>query len=95
MSYLIQNEVIKDLAALENSNTYNKEEKLLYTVKETAYILGCNVHLVYNLVNKGLLPALKLGSLKIRKASIEKFLDKYDGMDLTNLDNIVALNGTE
>ena len=95
MSYLIQNEVIKDLAALENSNTYNKEEKLLYTVKETAYILGCNVHLVYNLVNKGLLPALKLGSLKIRKASIEKFLDKYDGMDLTNLDNIVTLNGTE
>ena len=84
-----------DLAVQENNNTYNKEEKLLYTVKEAAYVLGCNVHLVYNLVNKGLLPALKLGSLKIRKASIEKFLDKYDGMDLTNLDNIVALNGTE
>ena len=84
-----------DLAVRENNNTYNKEEKLLYTVKEAAYVLGCNVHLVYNLVNKGLLPALKLGSLKIRKASIEKFLDKYDGMDLTNLDNIVALNGTE
>ena len=84
-----------DLAVRENNNTYNKEEKLLYTVKEAAYVLGCNVHLVYNLVNKGLLPALKLGSLKIRKASIEKFLDKYDGMDLTNLDNIVTLNGTE
>ena len=84
-----------DLAVRENNNTYNKEEKLLYTVKEAAYVLGCNVHLVYNLVNKGLLPALKLGSLKIRKTSIEKFLDKYDGMDLTNLDNIVALNGTE
>ena len=86
---------MEDLEVRELANTYNKEEKLLYTVKETAYILGCNVHLVYNLVNKGLLPALKLGSLKIRKASIEKFLDKYDGMDLTNLDNIVALNGTE
>lgn len=86
---------MEDLEVPELANTYNKEEKLLYTVKETAYILGCNVHLVYNLVNKGLLPALKLGSLKIRKASIEKFLDKYDGMDLTNLDNIVALNGTE
>ena len=86
---------MEDLEVPELANTYNKEEKLLYTVKETAYILGCNVHLVYNLVNKGLLPALKLGSLKIRKASIEKFLDKYDGMDLTNLDNIVVLNGTE
>ena len=86
---------MEDLEVPELANTYNKEEKLLYTVKETAYILGCNVHLVYNLVNKGLLPALKLGSLKIRKASIGKFLDKYDGMDLTNLDNIVALNGTE
>ena len=86
---------MEDLEVPELANTYNKEEKLLYTVKETAYVLGCNVHLVYNLVNKGLLPALKLGSLKIRKASIEKFLDKYDGMDLTNLDNIVALNGIE
>ena len=86
---------MEDLEVPELANTYNKEEKLLYTVKETAYVLGCNVHLVYNLVNEGLLPALKLGSLKIRKASIEKFLDKYDGMDLTNLDNIVALNGTE
>ena len=86
---------MEDLEVPELANTYNKEERLLYTVKETAYILGCNVHLVYNLVNKGLLPALKLGSLKIRKASIEKFLDKYDGMDLTNLDNIVVLNGTE
>ena len=84
---------VEDLEVLELAN--NKEEKLLYTVKETAYVLGCNVHLVYNLVNKGLLPALKLGSLKIRKTSIEKFLDEYDGMDLTNLDNIVALNSTE
>ena len=86
---------VEDLEVLELANTHNKEEKLLYTVKEAAYVLGCNVHLVYNLVNKGLLPALKLGSLKIRKASIEKFLDKYDGMDLTNLDNIVVLNSTE
>ena len=83
------------MAVQENNNTYNKEEKLLYTVKEAAYVLGCNVHLVYNLVNKGLLPALKLGSLKIRKTSIEKFLDKYDGMDLTILDNIVVMNGIE
>lgn len=71
--------------ALENN-------KLLYTVKETASILGCNIHLVYDLVNKGLLPAMKLGSLKIRLKSIEEFLEKYNGKDLSDLDNIVELN---
>ena len=67
-------------------------KKLLYTVKETAFVLGCNIHLVYDLINKGLLPAMKLGSLKIRLTSIEEFLEKYDGMDLTDLDNIIELN---
>lgn len=67
-------------------------KKLLYTVKETATVLGCNIHLVYDLINKGLLPAMKLGSLKIRLTSIEEFLEKYDGMDLTDLDNIIDLN---
>ena len=74
------------LEAQENS------KKLLYTVKETATVLGCNIHLVYDLINKGLLPAMKLGSLKIRLTSIEEFLKKYDGMDLTDLDNIINLN---
>lgn len=67
-------------------------KKLLYTVKETATVLGCNIHLVYDLINKGLLPAMKLGSLKIRLVSIEEFLEKYDGMDLTDLNNIIELN---
>ena len=67
-------------------------KKLLYTVKETATVLGCNIHLVYDLINKGLLPAMKLGSLKIRLTSIEEFLEKYDGMDLSDLDNIIYLN---
>ena len=75
-----------DLESLESS------KKLLYTVKETAAVLGCNIHLVYDLINKGLLPAMKLGSLKIRLSSIEEFLEKYDGMDLTDLDNIINLN---
>ena len=75
-----------DLEVQENS------KKLLYTVKETASVLGCNIHLVYDLINKGLLPAIKLGSLKIRVKTIEDFLEKYDGMDLSDLDNIIYLN---
>ena len=68
-----------------------QENKLLYSVKETASVLGVNVHLVYSLITKGLLPALKLGSLKIRKSTIEDFIAKYEGMDLSDLDNIIEL----
>lgn len=68
-----------------------QEDKILYTVKETANVLGVNVHLVYSLITKGLLPALKLGSLKVRKTAIEDFVLKYEGMDLSNLDNIIEL----
>ena len=42
-----------------------KDEKLLYNVRETAAVLGVNVHLVYELINRKLLPALRLGSLKV------------------------------
>ena len=35
---------------------------------------------------------MKLGSLKVRKQTLESFLEKYEGMDLTDLDNITELN---
>ena len=60
-----------------------KEDKMLYTVKEVSSTLGVNVHIVYDLIKKGLLPAMKLGSLKVRKQTLELFLEKYDGMDLS------------
>lgn len=66
-------------------------EDTLYTVKETAKILKVNTNRVYELINKGVLPVLKLGSYKIRKATILDFLKKYEGKDLTDLDNIKEL----
>lgn len=63
----------------------------LYTVKEVSLKLKVNIHKVYELVNAGVLPALKLGSIKIRKESLEEFLMKYDGKDLTDLKNICDL----
>lgn len=60
----------------------------LYTVSETSKILKTNVHTVYSLVDQGLLPAIKLGRLKIRDEAIEEFLKKYEGMDLSNLSDI-------
>ena len=64
----------------------------LLTVKEVSKILKINVHRVYDLVRAGMLPALKLGSLKIRKSSLEKFLEEYEGMDISDVNNIKPLN---
>ena len=65
-----------------------KDEKLLYNVRETAAVLGVNVHLVYELINRKLLPALRLGSLKVRKSTLIDFVERYVGRDLSDLDNI-------
>ncbi len=60
----------------------------LYTAKEVSKILKVNVHKVYDLIHAGMLPALKLGSIKIREESLNEFLMKYDGMDFTDLNNV-------
>lgn len=67
-------------------------EDVLYTVKEVSQLIKTNVGYVYNLIKKGYLPALNLGSLKVRRASLLEFLEKYDGKDLSDLDNIKGLN---
>ena len=67
-------------------------EDALYTVKEVSQLIKTNVGYVYNLIKKGYLPALNLGSLKVRRASLLEFLEKYDGKDLSDLDNIKDLN---
>lgn len=68
-----------------------KDEKLLYNVRKTAAVLGVNVHLVYELINRKLLPALRLGSLKVRKSTLIDFVERYEGMDLSDMDNIKEL----
>lgn len=71
---------------------YNAESQdILYTVAETAELLKTNPAYVYELIKKGLLPVLKLGSYKVRKVSLEEFLRKYEGMDLTDPSNIKPL----
>lgn len=65
--------------------------EMLYTVKETSKLLKTNINYVYELIKLGYLPALKLGSYKIRKIAIEEFLEKYEGKDLTDLKNIKIL----
>lgn len=66
-------------------------EQMLYTVAETSKILKTNSSYVYNLIKLGFLPAIKLGSYKIRKSTLENFLQEYENKDLTDLENVKEL----
>lgn len=66
-------------------------ETMLYTVKEVAKLLKTSPDNVYALYHAGVLPMLKLGSLKCRKEALIEFLQKYEGYDLSDLNNIVPL----
>lgn len=62
--------------------------EMLYTVPEVAEILKCNTDYVYKLQRTGLLKFIKIGRWKVRKTTLEEFLAKYDGMDITDPSNI-------
>ena len=68
-----------------------EKEEMLYTVRDVAKIIRTSPDYVYTLIRKGLLPALKLGSLKVRRDALIKFLEENEGKDLTNLDDIKML----
>lgn len=64
---------------------------ILYTVKEVSALIHTNPGYVYELIRRGLLPAMKLGSYKVRAESLEKFLADSEGKDLTDLDDVKEL----
>ena len=64
------------------------EERLIYTVQEVASILHSSPNYIYELIRKGYLPAIKLGSLKVLKSTVERFLIQNEGKDLSDLNNI-------
>lgn len=70
-------------------------EEILYTVKETAKLLKVNPNYVYDLIKKEMLPALKLGSFKIRRTSLLNFVKENEGKDMTDLNNIKELKEGE
>lgn len=63
----------------------------IFTVKEASILLKTDESTVRNLINKGLLKALKLGRLKITKEEIVRFLRFAEGKDFTDLDNVLSL----
>ena len=63
----------------------------LLTVKETSEYLKTNLAYVYKLLDAGLLEFLILGRKKIRKVTLENFLSKWEGWDLTDPFNPVKI----
>lgn len=64
----------------------------LFTVKEVSKILKTNTNYVYELIRKGYLKCLKLGSYKVRESTLAEFVANYEGYDLTNADEPKKMN---
>lgn len=78
-----------DLGAQEQIK--ERHAPIIYTMKEVSSLLHVSSGYVYDLVKSGLLPAIKLGSLKVRSEALEDFLKKYEGQDLSDVNNIKPL----
>ena len=63
-------------------------EEMLYTVPEVAKILKTSSDYVYKLQKSGLLRFMQIGRLKCRKSTLEQFLEKYDGFDISDPFNV-------
>ena len=56
----------------------------LYTIPELAKHSGINKNLLYDYINAGLVPVIKLKTLKIAEEYWNNFLEKYRGYDLSD-----------
>ena len=66
-------------------------EDILYTIPEAAEAMKTSQGCVHNLRKAGLLKCLKLGSYKVRRAELERFLQEYEGKDVTDPYNVKDL----
>ena len=49
---------------------------MLYTVTEVAKLLKVNRNFVYNLINNGELEAVRIGSIKVRKEALNRYVER-------------------
>ena len=77
-----------EVMVMTNGSNY---EKILYTVKEVSELIHTNQAYVYTLIRAGLLPALKLGSYKVRKEALFTFLEANEGKNLNDPHNVQSI----
>ena len=70
------------------STMETSEGRVVYSVKEISQLLHTNAALIYRFIELGLLPAIKLGSMRVRKQALDQFLVDYEGLDLSNPEEI-------
>ena len=70
------------------STMETSEGRGVYSVKEISQLLHTNAALIYRFIELGLLPAIKLGSFRVRKQALDQFLVDYEGLDLSNPEEI-------
>lgn len=55
-----------------------EDRPVLYTVKEVSKLIQTNTSFVYKLIHEGHLPAIKIGSVKVRKEALDNFLKELE-----------------
>lgn len=70
-------------------------DDLLLTVPEVAKILKTNKDYVYKLQKAGLIKFMKIGRLKCRRSTLEAFLERFDGCDISDPFNIKEVEADE
>ena len=68
------------------------EDTMIFSVHEVAKMLHSSPNYVYKLKNNGYLPAIKLGSVKVLKSTLLKFLIENEGKDLSDINCIKKLD---
>ena len=79
-------------AIVASSASHSTDEPVVYTVKEVSILLHTNPAYIYRIIDLGLLPALKLGSIRVRKDALDNFLRQYEGFDLSDPCDIKPLS---
>lgn len=78
-----------------NEGKLIQQAEMVYTVNEVAEILRCGINYVYKLINTGQLKCMKLPKIKVRRSTLEEFLERYEGYDLTDPEKPVLMNKEE
>ena len=60
-------------------------DRSIMTVQEVAKDIACSKEYVYKLIKLGLLPSIKLGSTKVLRKSLHRFLEEYEGQDVDEI----------
>lgn len=72
----------------QTNNQSSCTPPLLYTMPEVAQILHTNIGYAHDLRKAGLLHCMKLGSYKVRRSELIRFLKDCEGKDVSDPYNV-------